>query len=94
MDLHEQLELVNDEESFLAFARELRRDRIAVAALQQTALPIGSSPGGWESSSIESFLEAAIAWAEDSSFGARQGLSASNPWRKFAVFLYCGKVYE
>ena len=43
---------------------------------------------------IEPFLEAACAWAEDTDFGARQDLSGASPWKKFAVFLYCGKIYE
>jgi len=34
------------------------------------------------------------AWAKDSEFGIRQGLKDASPWRKFAAFLYCGKIYE
>jgi hypothetical protein len=81
VQLHEQLEAVNDEATFLAFVRALAADR------QQDA-------DGWENDSIEGFLESASSWAEDSNFGSRQGLSASSLWKKFAVFLYCGKIYE
>lgn len=56
--------------------------------------PYGPDAGGWENISIESFLEAALAWAESTNFGASQGLSDSNLWQKFAVFLYVGKIYE
>jgi hypothetical protein len=96
MELHEQLELVTDEQSFLAFARALMLDRLAAARAETSvpSSPYGRDAGSWENTSIESFLEGAISWAEDSQFGARQGLQSENPWKKFAVFLYCGKIYE
>jgi hypothetical protein len=96
MELHEQLELVTDEESFLAFARALSLDRVAAteAESRSGAPSFSSATGGWENTSIERFLQAAIAWAEDSQFGSSQGLGSENPWKKFAVFLYCGKIYE
>jgi hypothetical protein len=96
MKLHDQLEAVHDEQSFLAFARVLQLDRAAAAATQGGAPPSphGQDAGGWENVSIESFLESAIAWAESSNFGATQGLESGNLWKKFAVFLYCGKIYE
>ncbi|MGR1216322.1 DUF7660 family protein [Metapseudomonas otitidis] len=34
------------------------------------------------------------AWADDSDFGARQGLAGANPWRCAATFLLCGSLYE
>lgn len=69
---------VNDALSFLQFVRELRLD------LQR-------SPQGWENPTLPQFLEAAEAWANDSSFSA----SGRTPtWRQFAEFLYAGKVYE
>lgn len=79
--LHEQLEAVNDEATFLSFVQALAIDRRKDAEC-------------WENGSIKDFLEAANAWAEASEFGAMQGLSAASPWRKFATFLYCGKIYE
>ena len=81
MQLHERLEAVNDEATFLAFVQALAADR------QQNAEE-------WENDSIEGFLESASSWAEDSDFGSRQGLSSASLWKKFAVFLYCGKIYE
>ncbi|HEU4817916.1 DUF7660 family protein [Janthinobacterium sp.] len=81
MQLHEQLEAVTDEATFLEFVRTLANDRRADCK-------------AWQNDSIEDFLEAAGSWADDSGFGARQGLSAVSPWKKFAVFLYCGKIYE
>ncbi len=81
MELHELLETVNSQGTFLAFVAALADDRRRNAA-------------AWESDSIEEFLEAALAWAEDSAMGASQGLADASPWKRAAVFLYCGKMYE
>ncbi|MBO3273704.1 DUF7660 family protein [Pseudomonas schmalbachii] len=80
MELHEQLDEVNDSATFLRFARALAADK--------------ATGNGWENTTIEAFLDGAISWAEDSDFGLSQGLTPSNPWQQFAVFLYCGKIYE
>jgi hypothetical protein len=85
---------VNDEESFLAFVKALEADRRLAAALEKEApVPYGSHRG-WENATIEQFLEAATSWAEDTRFGRSQRLEGVSPWRQFAVFLYCGKIYE
>ena len=95
MDVSKLLEVVKDLESFLVFARALAADRAASVAHEKENLssPYGSDANDWENTTIESFLEGAIAWAEASDFGITQGLSLSNPWKQFAVFLYCGKNY-
>lgn len=96
MDLNDFLNEVVDESTFLAFARALADDRRA--SLKATTLrpssPYGSEARGWENVTIESFLDAAVGWAEDTELGKSQGISESNPWKRFAVFLYCGKTYE
>ncbi|HCT05655.1 MAG TPA: hypothetical protein DIW86_09865 [Pseudomonas sp.] len=84
MELHDLLDQVNDPQSFLQFANALMADRAETP-------PSGED---WQNTTIEGFLESAIAWAQDSDFGARQGISPANPWHQFAVFLYCGKIYE
>lgn len=96
MKLHEHLERVTDQESFVAFARALAQDRsLAAQAEGENRAPLyGADSGGWENTSIEAFLCAAVSWAEDSNFGASQDLATASLWRKFAVFLYCGKIYE
>lgn len=81
MELHERLDEVRDSVTFLEFAQALVKDKEA-------------NNGDWQNISIEDFLESAIAWAEDSDFGLKQGLASSNPWQQFAIFLYCGKIYE
>lgn len=92
MTLNEQLEAVVDETTFLSFVAALAEDRRATVASPVDGF--GRDGHGWENSTIEGFLEAAHAWAEDSEFGSRQGLASASPWKKFAVFLYCGKIYE
>lgn len=96
MELHKQLDRVADQESFLAFARALAKDRAAAVQMEivTPASPYGPSAGGWENVSIESFLEAAVAWAEDRNFGSSQGLDTASPWKQFAVFLFSGRIYE
>jgi len=95
MELHEQADAVTDWHSLLAFARALVADREDdIAKEKQSASPrFGPGANGWENGSIEAFLDAAIRWAESTVFGETQGLSG-NPWRQFAAFLYCGKIYE
>ena len=96
MESRKLIDTVNDEKTFLKFVAELRKDR-ETEVKAQTATPIdpfGRGPYGWENHTIEDFLEAAQAWAEDSNFGESQGLKEASPWKKFAVFLYCGKIYE
>ena len=91
-----RLEAVTDANSFLAFVHALVADRESAVQRQkaQPSTPWGPDAGGWENTRIETYLEAAAAWAEDTDFGASQGLNASNPWRLFAQFLSVGKIYE
>jgi hypothetical protein len=96
VELREALESVSDEISFLAFVRLLAEDRrheLEKDAASPSS-PYGSSANGWENGTIESFLGAAVAWAEATDVGLSQGHSPENPWKRFAAFLYCGKIYE
>lgn len=92
MNLNDYLEAVVNESTFLAFVEALADDR-RVADLT-AADAAGEVQNGWENDSIQDFLEAGHAWAQDSAFGAKHGLASALPWKKFAVFLYCGKIYE
>lgn len=99
MNLNDYLEAVVDETTFLAFVEALaddRRvaDRTAADAAGEVQDAAGEVQNSWENDSIQDFLEAGHAWAQDSAFGAKQGLASASPWKKFAVFLYCGKIYE
>jgi hypothetical protein len=96
MDLNDFLNQVVDESTFLAFARALADDRrasVEAEALRPSS-PYGSEARDWENVTIERFLDAAVGWAEDTELGKSQGILESNPWKRFAAFLYCGKIYE
>jgi len=95
-ELYELIEEVKDEQSFLLFVDALLKDRIAEVNAQEKN-PIdecGRGPLGCENHTIEDLLEAAHAWAESTNIGATQNLAGVSPWRRFAAFLYCGKIYE
>jgi hypothetical protein len=81
MEVHELLDGVNDQATFLAFVSALAEDR-------------RRNTESWQNDSIQDFLEAALSWAEASEMGAKQGLADACPWKRAAVFLYCGKIYE
>ncbi len=90
-DPFDLLEQVTDRESFLAFDRALAADREDEVAKEQVqpSSPYGPGANGWENATIEAFLEAALAWANDSG-----DLPEEPSWYAFANFLYCGKIYE
>ncbi|WP_332876662.1 DUF7660 family protein [Massilia sp. S19_KUP03_FR1] len=90
--MSDYLEAVVDEPTFLTFVEALADDRRR--ADRAVARAVGEAQNGWENDSIQDFLEAGHAWAQDSTFGAEQGLASAAPWKKFAVFLYAGKIYE
>ena len=84
-DLHDKLDKVRDRESFFDFVQALIEDRIDKAK-DENRYPYGGQPGGWESSTIESYLEAALRWAQDSR-DLPIGISSEASWRGFATFL-------
>ena len=94
-DLNEKLELVTNRESFLEFVRALIEDRKDEKAKERVkpSNPYGQGANGWENTTVEDYLEAALAWAE-ATRGRTQGLSEEVTWKGFALFLYCGKIYE
>jgi hypothetical protein len=91
--LSELADAVCDDKSFIEFVVALIRDRehSVEAEKQNPSSPYGPYAGGWENTSISSFLDAAVGWAEGSQFGS---IPATNPWKRFAWFLYAGKFYE
>lgn len=95
MELHEKLDIVKDEKTFLEFVKMLLEDRLDEINKEKEnpSNPWGPGHNGWENSSVDGFLEAALAWSASTNFGKTQGVE-NNPWKKCAVFLYCGKIYE
>ncbi len=95
MKLESYLDKVVDEKSFLEFARALQADKEDEdhREKENPSSPYAHGLNGWENTTIDGFLESAIAWAEDSKFGQAIEPNA-NPWKKFALFLYGGMIYE
>lgn len=95
-ELYKKLEMVTDRESFFDFVHALIADRQEEVAKEKKnpSNPYGSGANGWENDTIEDFLEAALAWATETDMGETQGLPSGPNWKGFAVFLYCGKIYE
>jgi len=88
-DLEELLDEVKDMNSFFEFVRALIKDREVSAQYEQ------NNPFGyWENVTIESYLDAALSWAETTRMGKTQGENGEPSWRTFAEFLYTGKIYE
>jgi hypothetical protein len=96
LDLHELLDQVNDRDSFFEFVRALVRDREEEVARERVSpsSPYGPGANGWENGTIEAYLDAAMSWAKSTDMGRTQGVPESPSWRAFAVFLFCGKIYE
>ena len=95
MKLEEYLDKVEDEISFLDFVRALQVDKEDEQRKENDnpSNPYNHGWNGWENSTIEGFLESAVAWAQDSDFGRAIEPNA-NQWKRFALFLYGGKIYE
>ncbi len=60
MKLHEQLNMVADEHSFLEFVRALKLDR--EVAEGKSIDQFGRGMHGWGNHTIQAFLEAALEW--------------------------------
>jgi hypothetical protein len=89
---------VCDEESFLRFLSALAADREDSSAKEavQPSSPYGPDANGWENTSIDRFLFAAVRWAQSSKNGLPLAdyVPPSNPWQRCADILYLGKSYE
>ncbi|MBZ2164325.1 hypothetical protein [Alteromonas stellipolaris] len=92
MELSELLEKVKDKESFFIFTNELladKEDEVKRGNLS-SATYLDKGLNGWVNNTIEGFLESAIAFTEDNN----SWLNEPNHWKKLALFLYGGKIYE
>jgi len=94
-DLDKLLDNVKDRESFLVFVKALVADREEAVKLEKEnpCSPYEPDAKGWENTSIEHYLESAVAWTEG--WIDRDGEIPEEPsWNSFARFLYAGKYYE
>ena len=79
--LFELVNEVKDEATFIAFLSALSQDRQAC-------------PDEWQHDAIESFLEAASEWGQESVHGLTHYEKPDNPWKRSAQIMYMGKIYE
>jgi len=96
IDLDELLERVNDEQSFIGFIEALGSDFASERILEETtpSSPYGPGALGWENGSIDTFLDAAAAWATASTRSFPPSTPVSNVWQRCASILLAGKFYE
>ena len=95
-DLQGLCDAVCDEDSFLRFLEALAADRADEVEREksQPSSPYEPGANGWENGTIESFLERASAWGQDSKHGLESYEKPSNPWKRCADILFMGKIYE
>lgn len=96
VDLFLLAERVHDEETFVEFLRELMKDREEEIALEteSPSSPYEAGALGWQNTTIEGFLESAVAWSEDSSRPNERYKKPDNPWARAAQIIHAGKTYE
>lgn len=96
LDLDELLEHVSDEASFICFIKALGADFAHERSLEDLSpsAPYGAGASGWENGSVDSFLDAAAAWADSSSRSSSYEGAVSNVWQRCAAILLAGKFYE
>ncbi len=96
VDLDELLERVTDEQSFTEFVAALGADFSRERALEEATAssPYEAGASGWENGSVDTFLDAAAAWAVATSRNAQADAAVSNVWRRCAAILLAGKFYE
>lgn len=89
--LEKALDSVKDEKTFLDFLKVLAKDCADEMEKEKIhpSSPFGPGANGWENSTIDSFLESAAAWEEDSI-----NEETDNVWQRVAEIIYMGKLYE
>ena len=94
-DLTAMVERITDERSFLGFLHTLAMDRAAEVREEAVnpSSPYGPGARGWENTTIEGFLDAAVAGATAQRQAGVRVLS-TNPWQRCAEILLTGKYYE
>lgn len=89
--LEKALDSVKDEKTFLGFLKILAKDYADEMEKEKMhpSSPFSSGANGWENSTIDSFLESAVAWGEDSI-----SEETDNVWQRVVEIIYMGKLYE
>lgn len=94
--LHEHLDAVHDEATFVEFVAALaadRRDEVEKEKVTPSS-PYGPGANGWECSTIEDYLETVAHWGNISKNGLPMYQVPDNPWKRIADMLCAAKIYE
>jgi hypothetical protein len=94
--LADLLDNVVDQPSFLAFIDALAND-FAMDRNTEVSSPspaYGASALGWETGTVDAFLDAAHAWGKSTLGRHEFDRPDISPWRRCAEILYAGKIYE
>ncbi|MHA3737759.1 DUF7660 family protein [Pseudomonas sp. Eth.TT006] len=95
VDLDELLVRVTDEQSFIEFVAALSADFSQERARAKTTPSSHeASASGWENGAVDTFLDAAAAWAMATSRITHADAAVSNVWQRCAEILLAGKFYE
>ena len=89
------LDKVHDRASFLEFVKALQLDREDEIEKEKVNPSPAFGPGanGWENWTIEAFLDAMHAWANEP-FDGQHPVGEKATWKNFARLLYAGKFME
>lgn len=92
-DLWDELEKVQDRDSFVRFLGLLGEDFALEKQIEAVtpSPPFSSGALGWENGSIEAFLDAACSWGKSKTPLRPHN---PNPWRECAEIIHMGKIYE
>lgn len=97
-ELFAVLTSVHDEETFLQFLLALRNHREASIRREKEhpSPAFGPDAMGWENTTIERFLDAAVAWAlaSDNGLPLAECVSPADPWLRCAEIFYAAIGYE
>lgn len=86
--IEELLDEVDSKTSFLLFVEALAKERLRAEKLEQADnRPRFEGELGWQNGDISSFLFAAMS-------GLDVEAEEAPSWKRFATFLYCGKIIE
>jgi hypothetical protein len=94
--LQKKLAAVRDEDSFVDFVAALAADRAdeVKKEARKPSPPYCPGANGWENGRIETFLGAAVRWADHWKRSSGQYKKPRNAWKRCAEILYAGKLYE
>ncbi len=84
MELHEKIEAISNNKDLADFIEALRADLV-------------TNPDEWESTNLESFLEAMSAWVrsmENAYKNTGREFPSQPNWAMMADILYTAKIYE